>query len=213
MGTHTYTPLEISQTMSSVVKLGYWKIRGLLAPCEMLCEFVDQPYETTKYEVFEKPDGTGWDQSSWLNVKYTLGITMPNLPYLIDDDANVKISESWAVLKYIARKNGQCIPANNADLALAENLEGFLSDFRMGFIRVCYMGADRAQWMEAGVNKFLKVFEELLDGKDWFLGGIRGREQPSYVDFFAWEIIYHHCCMDSTFLEKYPNLKNWHEKF
>jgi len=66
------------------IELGYWKIRGLVAGCEMLCELVEQPYKTTKYEVFKKENDTSsfpWDRSAWFDVKYKLGIQIPNLPY------------------------------------------------------------------------------------------------------------------------------------
>ena len=48
----------------------------------------------------------GWDRTEWTNVKATAefqeGFAFPNLPYLVDGD--VKISQSTAMLKYIARK-------------------------------------------------------------------------------------------------------------
>ena len=83
------------------LKLGYWKIRGLCSPCEMLCEYTGEKYETTKYEVLKTANG--WDRSAWFDVKFSLGIPMPNLPYLIDDSANVAISETWAVLRRVCK--------------------------------------------------------------------------------------------------------------
>merc|ERR1711936_896049 len=131
------------------LKLGYWKIRGLVAGCEMLCEFVEQEYETTKYEVMKKADG-GWDRSSWFDVKFSLG-----------------------------------------------------------FIRVCYMGADRAEWMNGGAAKCLDLFEMILSEHAWFINN----DSPTYIDFFAWEIIDHHCCMKPNFLDNHAHVKNWHKKF
>merc|ERR1712226_547895 len=168
------------------LKLGYWKIRGLCAPCEMLCEYTEQDYKTTKYEVFKQDNGS-WDRSSWFNVKYDLGIPIPNLPYLIDESSDVAISECWA---------------------LAENLEGYLSDFRMGFIRVCYMAADKLEWMNKKAPLMLDTFDALLQNSDWLLGA-----EPTYIDFYAWEIIDHHVCMKPSFLEEHQRLSAWHARF
>jgi len=50
-----------------------------------------------EYETGDAPD---FDKSSWLDVKETLGLEYPNLPYLIDGDT--KITETIAIMQYIA---------------------------------------------------------------------------------------------------------------
>lgn len=130
--------------------------------------------------------------------------------YVIDTENDVKISETFAVMKYIARKNNKCLPTSNKSFALAENLEGYLADFRMGFIKICYMGADRNAWMNENSAPFLKNFEQILEGNDWFLPG---EANPSYIDCYAWEILDHHCLMKPLFLDDYPNLKAWKLRF
>uniref|UniRef100_A0A8C8VVT6 glutathione transferase n=1 Tax=Peromyscus maniculatus bairdii TaxID=230844 RepID=A0A8C8VVT6_PERMB len=47
-----------------------------------------------------------YDQSQWLNDKFKLGLDFPNLPYLID--GSHKITQSNAIMRYIARKNNLC---------------------------------------------------------------------------------------------------------
>uniref|UniRef100_A0A8C5L044 glutathione transferase n=1 Tax=Jaculus jaculus TaxID=51337 RepID=A0A8C5L044_JACJA len=44
-----------------------------------------------------------YDRSQWLNEKFKLGLDFPNLPYLID--GTHKITQSNAILRYIARKH------------------------------------------------------------------------------------------------------------
>merc|ERR1711997_1267613 len=142
--------------------------------------------------------------SAWFDVKFKLGMSMPNLPYIIDEENDVKISETFAVMKYIARKNNKLLPTTNKSFALAENLEGYLADFRMGFIKICYMGADRHAWMNKNSIAFLETFEKILEKSEsgWFLG----EKSPSYIDCYAWEILDHHCLMKPLFLD---NFKNW----
>ena len=54
-------------------------------------------FEDRLYEVGDAPD---YDKSCWFDVKETLGLTYPNLPYLIDGDTN--ITETIAIQQYIA---------------------------------------------------------------------------------------------------------------
>ena len=40
----------------------------------------------------------------WAKDKFNLGLDFPNMPYYIDGD--VKLTQSMAVLRYLARKHG-----------------------------------------------------------------------------------------------------------
>jgi len=47
-------------------------------------------------------DAPTFDRSAWLSVKHTLGLDFPNLPYLVDREAGVKLTQSMAILKHVA---------------------------------------------------------------------------------------------------------------
>ena len=81
--------------------LGYWKIRGLASQIRYEMVYLGVDYSVDQYEQGEAPD---FDRSAWLNVKSTLGLPFPNLPYLIDGD--LKLTETNAIMKYIASKYG-----------------------------------------------------------------------------------------------------------
>ena len=51
--------------------------------------YLDVDFVDKLYEVGEAP---GYDRSCWYDVKYTLGLEFPNLPYLIDGD--IKLTET-----------------------------------------------------------------------------------------------------------------------
>jgi len=56
-------------------------------------------FEDKQYAAGSGPE---FDTSQWTDVKFTLGLDYPNLPYLIDED--FKLTESMAIMKYIAAK-------------------------------------------------------------------------------------------------------------
>jgi len=195
-----------------VLKFGYWDIRGLMAPIEMLCEHLGEEYSTEKYllrkDVNEKTSGV-----SWFDVKEKLGLPFPNLPWLHDEETGVKMSECTAIMKYISRKSNKAVPKNISEQALADQLENVLMDFRMGFIKVCYPGYGGVEdtWFGKGLFSavsFLERFEKVLDGKDWFCS-----DEATYIDFYAWEIIDHHCQRKPSFLKDFPNLASWRARF
>ena len=44
-----------------------------------------------------------YDKTCWFGIKHSLGLDFPNLPYYVDGD--LKITQSNAILRYIARKH------------------------------------------------------------------------------------------------------------
>ena len=77
------------------MEVGYWGIQGLMRPIRDLLKYLDADY--TEYNPQSREE--------WGVKKQQLidsGFALPNLPYLIDGD--VKISESWAVPRYIIGK-------------------------------------------------------------------------------------------------------------
>merc|ERR1711936_1103648 len=212
---------HVLSTTLMTIEFGYWRIRGLIAPCHMLCEYVELPYKTTFYDVKQKPDGS-YDGSSWFGIKHTQPMILPNIPWLKDNEESVQMSETMAILKYLAKKTGKALPKTLAEWSLADNLEQYLIDFRGSFIKVHYnYGMDEDVWLgkKAGAQnwvtnpvgsavKGLDTFEKVLSGKDWFIS-----DEPTYIDFYAWEIIDHHVCRKPSFLNKHENVKAWHQRF
>jgi glutathione S-transferase len=47
----------------------------------MICEYTETEYKDHQYSCGPAPD---FDRSCWTNVKTTMGLDFPNLPYLID---------------------------------------------------------------------------------------------------------------------------------
>ena len=76
------------------------------------------------------------DRSEWESVKPTLGLDWPNLPYFIDGE--VKLSQSTAILRHIARQHGLSgkseAEMRRIDLVLDQSKDFFNSTFA----KMCY---------------------------------------------------------------------------
>ena len=76
-------------------------------------------FEDVMYDVSFQDDQ--WDRSEWTDVKETLGLEYPNLPYLIDGET--KLTETVAIMKYIAKKyKPELLGSSAADLGRLEML-------------------------------------------------------------------------------------------
>ena len=71
----------MAEAPAGTLKLGYWKIRGLAQPIRLMCEYGELAFEDVQYELEGPP---GFSGAAWGDVKQTLGLDFPNLPYLID---------------------------------------------------------------------------------------------------------------------------------
>ncbi|XP_072336123.1 glutathione S-transferase Mu 5-like [Scyliorhinus torazame] len=114
------------------MKLGYWDIRGLAQPIRLLLEYCGTEYEEQFYSCGEAPN---YDKSCWFDVKPKLGLDFPNLPYLFDGD--VKITQSNAIMRYIARKH-KLVGETEDEKVRVDMLENQAMDFRMGIVRLAY---------------------------------------------------------------------------
>ena len=89
------------------ITLGYWGIRGLGQPIRFLLVSAGVPFSEVRLGVLQ--DGTllneNEEDEDWDNVRSTLGMPFPNLPYLIDNRGGslVSLSQSNAILRYLAR--------------------------------------------------------------------------------------------------------------
>ncbi|XP_018021556.1 glutathione S-transferase [Hyalella azteca] len=81
--------------------LGYWSLRALAEPIRTLLTYTGTQYEDKTYDIGPAP---AYDRSEWFNVKFSLGLDLPNLPYYIDGD--VKLTESSAIIRHLGRKTG-----------------------------------------------------------------------------------------------------------
>ena len=97
----------------------------MCSPIRYLLEYAGEDYEETRYKA----------RDDWFGVKFEMGLDFPNVPWM--EDGDVKISQSGAVLRYLAEKHGLHgkSPKERATLEMLA-MEAF--DFHMAYARVVY---------------------------------------------------------------------------
>ncbi|XP_050602707.1 glutathione S-transferase Mu 2 isoform X7 [Macaca thibetana thibetana] len=184
--------------------LGYWNIRGLAHSIRLLLEYTGSSYEEKKYTMGDAPD---YDGSQWLNEKFKLGLDFPNLPYLID--GTHKITQSNAILRYIARKHNLCGETEKEKIR-EDILENQLMDNRMQLARLCYdpdFEKLKPEYLE-GLPEMLKLYSQFLGKQPWFLG-----DKITFVDFIAYDVLERNQVFEPSCLDAFPNLKDFISRF
>nr|XP_060629231.1 glutathione S-transferase Mu 1-like isoform X1 [Anolis sagrei ordinatus] len=191
------------------VTLGYWDIRGLAHAIRLLLEYTETPFEDKQYGVIEgkEPEGADFDISQWTNVKEKLGLDFPNLPYLIDGER--KITQSNAILRYLARKHKMC-GETEEEIIRIDILENQLMDFRMQLARICYspdFEKLKPEFLEQLPGK-LKQTSQFLGNRKWFAGN-----KLTYVDFLAYDVLDVQRTFEPKCLDQFRNLKDFLDRF
>lgn len=176
--------------MSGTIVLGYWAIRGLQQPIRFLLEYTKLPYEEKLYNLKQDAAGKYVDRSEWFDVKSSIGLDFPNLPYMKDGD--VSLTQSSPILRYIARKvKPELLGNTNAEQATIDMLIEELSDYRNALVTVVYRSrseedfkAKLAIWKDTTMKNYITNLSKFLGAKK-FLSGSEIR----LCDFIFYEIL------------------------
>ena len=186
--------------------IAYWKIRGLAQPIRLLLEYTGTEYIDKQYEVGPAPD---YSRECWKKEKFELGLgEWPNLPYMIDGD--VKLVESNAILRYIARKHDMC-GKTDEEKSQVDMLEMIVFTLRNGFVGLCYhqdCEKYRNDYVKEVKDNRLPPFSRHLGSKKWLCG-----DNLTYPDFHFFEMLDQHLLFEPTILDGLDNLKEYHKRF
>ncbi|MEQ2266033.1 Glutathione S-transferase Mu 2, partial [Xenotaenia resolanae] len=137
----------------------------LAQPIRLLLEYTGTNYKDKFYVCGEAPD---YDKSCWFGEKEKLGIDFANLPYLVDGDR--KITQSNAIMRYIARKHNMCGETEDEKVRV-DVMENQAMDFRNGFVMMCYLDLENKKpgYLKS-LPGTLKQFSDFLGDRKWFAG-------------------------------------------
>jgi len=186
---------------------GYWTLKGLGQVPRFMLEHVGAPYQDDRWETSESEAPNGWKA---YKEKNTHGLAFPNLPYYVDGD--VKLTQSMAIVRYLARKHGLAGESESETQQL-EMLEGQALDMRIWWGVTVY-SPDQEAFNKAketfwpGATNCVKQLNAYLGQKQWFLG-----QRITYVDFLFYDLLTNYNQLDSTLLEGFDNLKALLKRF
>ena len=183
--------------------IGSWKIRGLISPVKYILEYLGVPYTAVDYE---QGDGPEFSRDCWMNVKNTLGLDFPNLPYLFDGD--VKITESSAMMRYIAGKYGpEGFSGKDAkEKAIVDMMFGVVADIKSATTPHMYSTGDKNALKE--ISKRMEQVSKYLGSKPFIAG-----DNLTWVDFFIFEQVEMFAWItEGEFLSRHPNFADYHKR-
>jgi len=190
--------------MSGKPILGYWNIRGFAQQIRLELTYLKVDFEDKQYPFGPAPD---YSKEAWLNDKETLGLEFPNLPYYLDGDA--KVTESKAILKYIARTRGPAlVPSTPEGLAKADMVEGVAHDVQRQLVTLTYAPAGTADTLAVDLAPKFQQLNAYLTKNKYAAG-----DKISYEDFFLYEVLHQFQRYSSEFLKPYPALEKYIQDF
>ena len=200
----TASGTNTSEDLKSKPTLGYWKIRGLAAQIRYMFAFCGVNFEDKMYECGDAPD---FDRSSWTDVKQTLGLEYPNLPYLIDGET--KLTETKAIMRYIAKKwRPDLLGTTAAQMGRIEMLSAHVDTLKGKATMPCYQTGDR----DAIISECRPILAKLMAAKGtdkWIAGA-----NLSWLDFYFAELI---DMLDKIsqgiFYQEFPGAKEYFDAF
>ncbi|KAF8777980.1 glutathione S-transferase Mu 1-like [Argiope bruennichi] len=173
--------------------LGYWDLRGLAEPIRFLLHYKKVDFEDKRY---------AFDTDGWQKDKFNLGLDFPNLPYYIDGDT--KLTQSTAILRYVARKYG--LDGKDDDQKLRVSIaEQQIVDLRWGLIllviRSDYNDNAKAEFVKK-IPDMLKLWENFIGDQKYLTG-----DDITYVDFMAYDTFDFYRLFHAEALDEFPKLR------
>jgi len=173
----------------------------LIQPIKYLLEYCEFPYEDVQYD--------GLDDK-WNQEKEKLGLDFPNLPYLIDGET--KLTQSNAILRYIATKKGGDLSGKNLhEQGIVNMLLEVAMDFRNTITRICYNNDYKnvlVGWTNNEQKKYHTQFSKFLGNKKWMLG-----DHITFPEFHIFELLDQSHLMHADGFKDFPNLVEYMNRF
>jgi len=189
----------------SVPELAYWTIRGLATPIRLLLEYTDTKFTDKEFDCGPPPN---FDKTCWFGIKHDLGLDFPNLPYY--KDGEISITQSNAILRYIARKNDMC-GKTEQEKVWVDMMADEAMDFRNGWVRLCYnpkFDELKGDYLAKTLPAKLDAFEKFLGERQYFCGAT-----PTFPDFHMYELLVQHRMLAPDQINSHTKLAAFIDRF
>ena len=194
----------VAEDFSTKPVLGYWSIRGLAAQIRYMFYYLNIDFEDKLYECGDAPD---FDKSCWFDVKETLGLEYPNLPYLIDGET--KLTETVAIMQYIARKyQPALLGSNSSEIGRIHMLLDKVATLKGKATGPCYGSGDTEAIIEECRPILAKIVETMGDSQ-WIAGS-----NLTWLDFYFAELLdLLNAISDGLFHAEFPTMQTYWDRF
>ena len=188
------------EAANSKPTLGYWAIRGLASQIRYQMVYLGVDYNE---DIYEQGDAPEFSRAQWFDVKNSLGLAFPNLPYMLDGD--MKVTETLAIMKYICNKNGpELLGKDSQQVGKVEMVASNISELKGAVTMPCYTVGDKSTITTELLKKVVPIINFL--GEKPFLCG----DNVTYPDFIFFEL----CDLmqfisDGQLFERFPVLENY----
>jgi len=177
--------------------LGYWKIRGFAQPIRLLLAYLQISFQDKWYEI-----GEDLSRESWLKEKFTLGLDLPNLPYWICKESGIKLTQSRAIMRHLAREHDPTLLGTTADeQRRVDMLENHIWDCWLALVSVCFRYTEKDKGFLNSLPIQFEVLSNFIGDNEWCISN-----HITFVDFMVYEALYQHRVFDSNCLNNYPKL-------
>lgn len=196
--------------------LGYWNVRGIVGYIRLMLEYCNEPYEEKIYHDFPETMEKAKEMRSkhegceWYAEKLKTGMHFPNLPYLYID--GFKISQSRAILRYLARKHNLGGKNEQAKLDI-DMVDETIKDFIMWHVQLVYFTPKplyqtaRQSYIEHTLPENLGQLSKFIDGRRYVAG-----DYVTYCDFPLYEYLDVQRMFAPEAMLKFENLMSYLER-
>eukprot|EP00056_Hartaetosiga_gracilis_P002261 m.52029 g.52029 ORF g.52029 m.52029 type:complete len:236 (-) comp10981_c0_seq1:1387-2094(-) len=190
-------------------KLGYWNIRGLGASIRMFLWYIgERNFENKVYTVENYQEWFGQD-------KPTIELDFPNLPYLIDNKTGVKLSQSLAILHYLAHTvKHELFEVSEEMFPYKTMVEAQYVDLNKAVVQACYNSKTPEEvetFVKGKLTTLLGLFNKWLskEGRDgpYLFGSIH------FLDFALAEEFKHCQQLFEGCTKEYPAIEGYVDAF
>ena len=116
-------------------------------------------------------------------MKGTLGLDFPNIPYMIDPNEDVKITDCAAIMIYLCQQYAPELLGSTIEVrSETDMLYSHLKEAKQAVTGPCYVGHDKKKLGDIAQKKMTPIVKYLGVQKEYLCGEL------TYIDFYFVEL-------------------------